>query len=190
MASSIQDHYISATPLLCLLDSGTTGCWISHTKVPGGTPRNMVFKVVNQTLASTFSSMEEIQLHNIFLPELHHTHQLDQLTAMIFTMDCHYHMILGRDLLSDLGLILNFSTKSMEWDKAVINMHSFPINTIPDDLVTHFLLESIDNDLDLNDSMSPIPDNSSMSMSGSFCQAKDGDPDGYKTKTIQESLRE
>ena len=161
MASLIQDHDISATPLLCLLDSGATGCWISHTKVPADTPRNKVSKVVNQTLAGTFSSMEEIQLRNIFLPEFHHTHQLDQLTAKIFTMDCHYHMILGRDLLNDLGLILNFSTKSIQWDKAVINMRSFPMHTMPEDLATHFLLEAIDNDLNFNDSMSPICDNSS-----------------------------
>ena len=190
MASSIQNQDVSATPLLCLLDSGAVGCWISPTKVPIDTPHHKVSKVVNQTLAGTFSSTEEIQLQNIFLLEFHHTQCLDQLKAKTFTTNCHYHMILGQDLLNDLGLMLNFVTKSMEWDKVIVNMHSFPTHTMPEDLATHFLLEIVDNDLGFNDSMYPMPDNSSMFMADSFYQAKDADPDGYTTETIQDSLYE
>ena len=32
--SHIQDSAISQPPMLCLLDSGVTGCWISRKKLP------------------------------------------------------------------------------------------------------------------------------------------------------------
>ena len=39
-------------------------------------------------------------------------------------------MNLGRDLMSNLGIVLNFDSKSMEWDKTIVAMCEHPINTL------------------------------------------------------------
>ena len=108
---------VSQPPMLCLLDSGVTGCWISWKKPPSMIHTNKIPAIANLTLAGSFMANESVILKNILLPEFHCTHRLDTLQAKLFDQMCHYDMILGRDLMNDLGVVLNFDAKSMEWDK-------------------------------------------------------------------------
>ena len=120
--SHTQDTALSQPPMLCLLDSGATGCWISRKKLPPTIHTNKIPAITNQTLAGSFTSNESISLKNVLLPEFHHTRHLDTLQAKIFDQTCRYDMILGRDFMIDLGIVLNFDSKSMEWDKAIVAM--------------------------------------------------------------------
>ena len=76
----------TSKPLLCLLDSGATGCWVSQTKLPPHIRTYHVAPLQNQTLAGTFTSNEEVKLHNILLPEFHKTRRIQTLTARILIM--------------------------------------------------------------------------------------------------------
>ena len=127
--SHIQDTILNQPPMQCLLDLGTTGCWISRKKLPSTIHTNKIPAVTNQTLAGSFTANESVILKNLLLPEFHRTHHLDTLQAKIFYQMCCYDMILGRDLMNDLSIVLNFDLKSMEWDKAIVVMQEHPINT-------------------------------------------------------------
>ena len=37
-------------------------------------------------------------------------------------------MIIGRDLLNELGIVLNFDEKTITWEKAQITMRTYPSN--------------------------------------------------------------
>ena len=134
--------------MLCLLDSGATGWWISRKKLSPTIHTNKIPAVTNHTLASSFTADESIILKNVLLPEFHRTRRLDTLQAKIFDQTCRYDMILGRDLMKDLGIVLNFDSKSMEWDKSVVAMREHPINMSPNSFATNLLLDAIDGGLE------------------------------------------
>ena len=183
--SHIQDTVFNQPPMLCLLDSGATGCWISKKKLPSTIRTNKIPAITNQTLAGNFTANESIILKNVLLPEFHRTHHLDTLEAKIFNQTFRYNMILGSDLMNDLGIILNFELKSMEWDKAIVAMREHPINTSTTSFATNLLLDAIDGSLDNNDSTFVLDQPSDL-----HYQANNANPDGYKSKTIATSLYE
>ena len=71
--SYIQDTAFNQPPMLCLLDSGATGCWISRKQLPSTIRTNKIPAITNQTLAGNFMSNESITLKNVLLPEFHRT---------------------------------------------------------------------------------------------------------------------
>ena len=128
IAQRAQQQPLMTRPFLCLLDSGATGCWISRARLPQHIQGKRVAEITSQTLAGTFTSNQEIQLEQVMLSEFFKTRKIDYVQAKIFTTPCRYDMIFGRDLLNDLGIILDFKNKSMEWDQAHIPMRSYPSN--------------------------------------------------------------
>ena len=183
--SHIQETVINQPPMLCLLDSGATGCWISREKLPSTVRTNKIPAITNQTLAGNFTANESVMLKNVLLPEFHRTRRLDTLQAKIFDQKCRYDMILGRYLMNDLGSVLNFKLKSMEWDKAIVAMQEHPINASNTSFATNHLLEAIDGGLDTNDSTFVLDQSSDL-----HCQANKANPEGYKSRTISTSLYE
>ena len=137
---------------LCLLDSGATGCWISRSKLPPRIRTYLVAPVTNQTLASNFTANEEVKLHNILLREFHKTRRIQTLMAKIFDNGCRYDMILGQNLMNDLGIILDFNNKSMVWDGSTVTMRGYDQNQEPTTLATNLLLNILDSPLEANDS--------------------------------------
>ena len=184
--SHIQDATTSQPPMLCLLDSGATSCWISRKKPPPTLRTDKIPAITNQTLAGSFTSNESVTLRNILLPEFHRTRRLDSLPSRkIFDQLCRYDMILGRDFMNKLGILLNFNSKSMEWDKAIVAMGEHPTSTSTTSLATNLLLEAIDDRLENNDSNLMLEQTSNL-----YYQAKNTNPDGYKSTTITTSLFE
>ena len=183
--SHIQDTVFDQPPMLCLLDSGTTGCWISRKRLPSMICTNKIPAITSQTLAGNFTANESIILKNVLLPEFHRTRRLDTLEAKIFDQTCRYDMILGCDLMNDLGIVLNFELKSMEWNKAIVAMREHPINVSTTSFATNLLLDAIDGGLDTNDSTFVLEQPSDL-----HYQANNVNPDGYKSKTISTSLYE
>ena len=103
--------------------------------------------MTSQTLAGTFTSNQEVQLEQVMLQEFFKTRKLDHINAKIFDTQCHYDMILGCDLLNDLGLILEFKNKSMEWDQAQIAMRSYLLDHDTTITATQWLLGAVDNNV-------------------------------------------
>ena len=171
--SHIQDTVFNQPPMLCLLDSGATGCWISREKLPSTIHANKIPAVTNQTLAGSFTANESIILKNVLLPEFHRTRHLDTLQAKIFDQTCRYNIILGRDLMNDLSIVLNFDLKSMEWDKAIVAMREHPINMSTTSFARNLLLDAIDGGLDTNDSTFVLDQPSDL-----HYQANNANPDG------------
>ena len=92
-------------------------------------------------------------------------------------------MILGRDLMNDLSIVLNFELKSMEWDKAIVAMQEHPINASTTSFATSLNLDAIDGGLDTSDSTFVLEQPSDL-----HYQANNANPYGYKSKTISTSL--
>ena len=121
-----QNAPIHKPPMLCLLDSGATGCWILCTALPPDIQTNQVPTVTNQTLGGSFTSNELVNIHNLLLPEFHRTRHIETVPAKIFNNGCHYDMILGKDFMTELGIVLDFKHKTMEWDGSTITMCEYP----------------------------------------------------------------
>ena len=177
--SHIQDTVFDQPPMFCLLDSGATGCWISRKRLPSTIRTNKILAITNQTLASNFTANESIILKNVLMPEFHRTRCLDTLEAKIFDQTCCYDMILGCNLMNDLGIVLNFELKSIEWDKAIVAMSKHCINASTTNFAMDLLLDAIGGSLDTNDSTFVHEQPSDL-----HYQANNANPDGYKSKTI------
>ena len=129
--------------MLCLLDSGATGCWISRTALPPDIQTNQVPMVTTQTLAGSFTSNESVDIHNLLLPEFHRMRCIETIPAKIFNKGCHYDMILGRDFMTELGIVLDFKCKTMEWDGSTITMREYPKGCQPTTFTINLLLNEI-----------------------------------------------
>ena len=129
--------------MLCLLDSGATGCWISCTALPPDIQTNQVPMVANQTLAGSFTSNESVDIYNLLLPEFHCTRRIETVPAKIFNKGCHYDMILGRHFMTELGIVLDFKCKTMEWDGSTITMREYPKGCQPTMFTINLLLNKI-----------------------------------------------
>ena len=105
--------------------------------------------------------------------------------AKIFDHGCHYDMILGWNLMNDLGIVLDFNNKSMAWDGSTVAMREYDQTQEQTSLVTNLLLNVIDSNLEVNDSITLLDQPSDMNY-----QEKDVDASAYKTKTICTSLYE
>ena len=141
--------------------------------------------ITNQTLTGSFTSNESITLRNILLPDFHRIGHLDTLQAKLFDQMCCYDMILGRDFMNNLGIVLNFESKTMEWDKAIVAMQEHPPSTSTTSLAMNLLLEVIDGSLEHNDSTFMLDQTSNL-----HYKEKNTNPEGYKSTTITTSLYE
>jgi predicted aspartyl protease len=107
--------------LRCLLDTGATASLVAskhakklrHKKLSGT-------KTVWTTPGGSMSTTEKAQC-TFMIPEFH--------TDRVIEWDLHmssdlgaYDMIMGRDLLSDLGFKFDFTDMSIEWDNATVPM--------------------------------------------------------------------
>ena len=142
-----------------------------------------VAPVTNQTLAGNFTANEEVNLQGVLLPEFHKTWRLQTLMAKIFDQGCRYDMILGRNLMNELGIVLNFEDKSITWDGSTVAMRAYDQDHDSTTLATNLLLDVIDGRLEANDSITTLDKPSDL-----HYQENDVDPAGYKTTMIRASL--
>ena len=94
-------------------------------------------------------------------------------------------MILGRDFMTELGIVLDFKCKTMEWDRSTITIHEYPKDYQPITFAINLLLNEIDSNLETNDSITMLEQSSDLQY-----QEKEVDLAGYKTTTIRTSLYE
>ncbi len=102
-----------------LLDSGASSTlirenWAKNLSTIQSTPTNWT------TTAGTFKTTEQVQVQ-LILPELHEGKTIC-CNALVANALGIYDLIIGRDLLSELGFMLNFKTQTVEWDEIEIPM--------------------------------------------------------------------
>ena len=104
-------------PMIVLFDSGSSHTWIKSTAIPKGcTPRIVDGASQSRTLSGTLSSNREVTLNRVVFPEFFQSHYVDTIPARVFNTDCRYDAIIGRDVLRDMGLKIDFASNSMIWD--------------------------------------------------------------------------
>jgi hypothetical protein len=75
-----------------------------------------------QTIAGNFRSTETVNLMDCMLPEFDPTKRIYGCKAFVFEQECNYDVILGRDILRDIGLKMDFETNVVEWMNGQIGM--------------------------------------------------------------------
>ena len=189
LIKQIQNTETKPQTLLCLLDLGATSCWINSTVIPENIQSITMSETTNQTLAGTFSSNKELTLYNAILPEFHRSRHINKITTKIFHHQCRYDMIIGRDLLNELGIVLNFNEKTISWEKAQITMRTYPsIKTTKTIAETWFLDAAEETIVRMNDDGIYTPSNKSTRTDDIFFQENNATTEGYKSKQIHESL--
>ena len=107
--------------IIILLDSGASQSIIKYELV-----KNMKLISVQTTewttVAGTFSTSKQTNV--IFsLPTLHEKRTVESVVHVTTKLE-NYDMILGRDLLQELGIILNFQDSTIQWEHAICPMRS------------------------------------------------------------------
>ncbi len=104
-----------------LLDSGASQSIVKYELVK-------TMKLINvettdwTTVAGNFSTSKQVKV--VFsLPSLHEKRIVESLMHVTPKLE-NYDMILGRDLLQELGIILNFQHNSIQWEHAIAPMKS------------------------------------------------------------------
>ena len=120
-------------PIRILLDSGATGRFLRE---------NLTGRLhVKETLRESWNTGNGVLLTNttvqthFVLPELYNDRVIEH-TFNVLAMDIGYDMVIGTDLMSDLGLRLDFQNQGIEWDEA-----SIPFKSIDDTFETGFFIK-------------------------------------------------
>ena len=146
-------------PLLCLFDSGSTSTWIKKTSIPPGCNGTTTTTVTGQTMAGTFTSSQALTCNNVTFPEFFRSCSFESFTTRIFFSECRYDVIFGRDMISKMGLVLDFKDQYMEWDGQNVAIRAFPDqpilsgpNQVPDPpIADQMFLDMLEEDLLDND---------------------------------------
>ena len=97
-------------------------------------------------MAGTFHSNQQVHLTNLLLPEFRRNQFIPDLHCHIFTVECRYDMILGRDALRHFGLELDFVNNRMTYNDVSLPMRPFPDHLQANLLVAEQLqLDDMDN---------------------------------------------
>ena len=67
-----------------------------------------------------------VTVENLMFPEFFQTSKLMEVEARVFHTPCRYDAILGREVLKEMGVVLNFKTRTMKWDESIVPMKLFP----------------------------------------------------------------
>ena len=90
-------------------------------------------------MAGRLTSTNSITLQDCVFDELHPHRTKDSITLRVFDAKCRYDVILGRDILLQLGFWINFEAKLTEWDDTVVAMRLAQDLLSPTEM-THTLL--------------------------------------------------
>ena len=84
-------------------------------------------KTTWQRVGGNISTMETTQLQ-FCLPELHDSRIIKWKVHVHKGQGLRYDMIIGRDLMTKLGMIIDFNDQTLEWDKSYIKMRNIDIS--------------------------------------------------------------
>ena len=116
-----------------LLDSGASGCIINK-KLVKKLRQNTTKKSSWNTAAGVFQTEGTAKI-SFILPEFHES-RLIQWKVHTTKQDFGYDMIMGRDLLQDLGMEMDFKDVAMKWDEVSVPMKPYGADVKTDLFVT------------------------------------------------------
>jgi hypothetical protein len=132
-----------------LLDSGSSiSCFDSSALLQGCCPET-VDPLTGETMAETLTSSQRVLLSDLTLPELGQNRSVSDSHLRVFSTDCRYDIILGRDILRHFRLILDFDKDIICGPTATQPMRSFPTPypDIASSLAQHFQLDNLESHL-------------------------------------------
>lgn len=111
-----------------LLDSGSTTSWVRKMSMKGkGVSPFKIAPTTGTTLAGKLKANEAVKLSDIVLQELDPHRTIERVTFQVFDAPCRYDAIIGRNVLTKLGIILDFKNKTIEWDEKLTPMVMVPL---------------------------------------------------------------
>ena len=136
-------------PICILLDSGTTGSIILQQYVRKLRTRQSQKTTLWKTKGGVFMTMKECKI--LFqLPELNSSKVIEwnvHVDTTVSPCNSQYDMIMGTDLLQELGLGLNFSTCMIMWDNATVPMRDRDLLSTKTELLNYIYEESYESDV-------------------------------------------
>ena len=90
---------MSRKPFCVLFDSGASHTWWNIKSLPPGCVPWKVESTSSATLAGDMTSNLEVDLEDVTFPEFFKSRRLSKRKARVFTAECHYDAIIGRDVL-------------------------------------------------------------------------------------------
>ena len=108
-----------------LFDSGSSHTWWNIKSLPKGCVPRKVEASSSATLNGNMSSNLEVDVQDVTFPEFFKTRRLHKIEARVFTAPCSYDAIIGRDVLRDMGLKLDFKLNKMSWDECHVPFKTF-----------------------------------------------------------------
>jgi len=105
-----------------LFDPGTKNIWINLRAIPKDANHGQVMEeVTSSTMAGTFKLKHMVTMQDVCFPAFK-GQKLDQVSARVFDAPTCYDLIVGRSLLSQMGLTLDFQDHIMTWDDSIVSM--------------------------------------------------------------------
>lgn len=127
--------------LRILFDSGSGKTMINKSSLPKGcVPQVLEKPISNKTIEGTFTTQRRVHLDSIILPEFDRSLTIDTASAFVFDDECRYDIIVGRDILTKAGMILDFSKNRMTWLGRTVLMKT-PEEMVSPTLLTAFIDE-------------------------------------------------
>ena len=115
-----------------LLDSGSTTSWIKRSVLQGKDLQTFkVPAITGSTLAGNFKANELIWLKDTKLQELDPHRTVLEMGLHVFDAPCRYDAVIGRKVLIELGIILDFKQKIIEWDDKILPMKENKMVVVP-----------------------------------------------------------
>ena len=68
------------------------------------------------------TSNRTVKLEGISFPEFFKTRMIDEFKCRAFDADCRYDAIIGRDLMAQIGMILDFKDQRVTWNGVSVDM--------------------------------------------------------------------
>jgi hypothetical protein len=119
MVGTMMKHVVHK-PLVVLFDSGS-----NIKSIPGGVVSRKVNSSSSLTLAGPMQFNLEVTVEDVTFPEFFKTPRIGKVEARVFTAECRYDAIIGRDLLQELRMNLDFKNNKMTWDNCHVPMKVF-----------------------------------------------------------------
>ena len=104
----------------CLIDSGATGTIIDKT-IAKGLPTVLVPRTQWTTAAGQINTSKQVKV-NFSLPEFDEDKTIAWQCHVTDMSKLNYDMIIGTDLLKELGMIIDYKLKVVHWDQVAIPM--------------------------------------------------------------------
>jgi hypothetical protein len=124
MVGAMMKHVVRK-PLVVLFDSGSSHTWWNIKSIPGGVVPRKVDSSSSSTLAGPMQSNLEVTVEDVTFPEFFKTRQIGKVEAWVFTAECRYDAIIGRDLVRELWMNLDFKNNKMTLDDCHVPMKVF-----------------------------------------------------------------